>query len=390
VSWSRRARWVLLATAIAIATGARAAGEERTVISVHVAGSPVEARETRAVLADLLSRIGIGIVDGGPAATQPPLVDVEIDLSTSQGGPLVVVATPQPHAIICRRALNPQASREVLIESAAEVAYAAVESRARIVGVLPAQPVEPAAVGTQPPATPAPPPDVAAVRAVVADTAPLEAHASAVAALPWYGVDAAAFAEMQLRNAGAGPPATGGGAAVTFGFRRIRLDPALGLALSYLRPARVADPAIPRDVSLISTRLVATVDAFRFGRISVQLGPSLAVDVVRGEAPQFTPGGPPPVSMMQPTGETASFSRLAIWAGGSARLSLRVAGSSYLFVASGADYELRQPASPRPTGFGGPPVGAPTAGPDYGPSGWRSSFVVGLAFTLAGRPLMID
>jgi hypothetical protein len=395
VSWSRprRQQWVLLAAAVVTIAGrARAAGEEGAVIRLRVAGSPAEARATRAVLAELLSRVGIGIADDGSALTAPPLADVEIDLSTGHGGPFVLLATGQPPAIICRRPLSPQASREVLIESAAEVAYAAVESRERAVDVVRADAVAPAPAGRTGEQPPAAPPDRAAVGTVIADAAPLRAQASPVAALPWYGVDAAAFAEMQLRNLGAGLPATGGGAAVTFGLRGIRLDPALVLALSYLRSVGLADPAAPRELSVVSTRLGVTVDAVRLGRIALQVGPSLAADVVRGEAPQFTPGGPPPASMMQPTGETTSFSRLAIWAGGSTRLSLQIARGSYLFVAAGADYELRQPASPRPAVFGGPPNGASGApsGNDGGPSGWRSSFLVGLAFTLAGRPLMTD
>jgi hypothetical protein len=393
-SRARRAQCVLLAAAVAAIAGrARAAGEGSTVINLRVVASPAEAREMRAVLADLLSRIDVGIADDGPAATQPSLVDVEIDLSTGNGGPFVVLTTRQPRAIICRRLLSPQASREVLIESAAEVAYAAVESRARVVGVLRADTVEPPPEGRnieRAPATRPPQADVAAVGTIVADAAALQARASNDAAPPWYGVDAAGFAEVQLRNAAAGAPATGGGAAVTLGLRGIRFDPALVLALSYLRPAGSVDPAAPRDLSIVSTRLGATVDAFGFRWISLQVGPSLALDVVRGEVPQFTPG-PPPAFMMQMTGETASFSGLAIWAGGSARLSIRVARSSHFFVAAGADYQLRQAGSPRPP-VGGPPNGANVAPlwSDSGPSGWRSSFLVGLAFTLAGRPLMTD
>ena len=130
MSGARSLRWAVLVAGLVCAGRAGAAVEEGTVVSLHVVASPAEARATREVLADLLSRIEIGIADA-PSATQPSLVDVEIDLSTGHGGPFVALATREPPAIICRRSLSPQASREVLIESAAEVAYAAVESRAR-------------------------------------------------------------------------------------------------------------------------------------------------------------------------------------------------------------------------------------------------------------------
>src|SRR5204862_7974023 len=121
-----------------------------------------------------------------------------------------------------------------------------------------------------------------------------------------------------------------------------------------------------------------------------QVGPTLSLDVVRGDAPAMM-SGPGPV-MTPILGTTGSFSGLAVWAGGTARLSIRVAPSSHVFVAAGGDYQLRQ-AGPR-SPLAGPPSGAMGATPsqwmDAGPSGWRSSFLVGVAVTLAGRPLMTD
>ncbi len=178
-------------------------------------------------------------------------------------------------------------------------------------------------------------------------------------------------------------------AAVTFSLRGIRLDPALVLGVSYLRSIGLEDPAAPGNLSMVSARIGATVNALGFRGISLQVGPTLALDVVRGDAPVFT-SGPGPVMMPIP-GTTESFSGLAVWAGGAARLSIRVARSSYIFVAGGGDYQLRE-AGPRPAGGGLPTgaIGAPAQRMDEGPSGWRSSFLIGLAFTLAGRPLMTD
>ena len=389
MSGARSLRGAVLVVGLVCAGRAGAAVEEGTVVSLHVVSSPAEARETREVLANLLSRIAIGIVDA-PSATRPSLVDVEIDLSTGHGGPFVALSTREPPAIICRRSLSPQASREVLIESAAEVAYAAVESRARALGVLRdgAVAAEPAGAGPQnarPPAAPPPQPELT----VTGDAVALQAQATNDGPVPGYGVDAAAFAEMQLRGFGSGLPAAGGGAAVTFSLRGIRLDPALVLGVSYLRSIGLEDPAAPGNLSMVSARIGATVNALGFRGISLQVGPTLALDVVRGDAPVFT-SGPGPVMMPIP-GTTESFSGLAVWAGGAARLSIRVARSSHIFVAGGGDYQLRE-AGPRPAGGGLPTgaIGAPAQRMDEGPSGWRSSFLIGLAFTLAGRPLMTD
>ena len=219
----------------------------------------------------------------------------------------------------------------------------------------------------------------------------LQTHATNDAPVPGYGVDAAAFAEMQLRGAGSGLSTAGGGAAVTLSLRGIRLDPALVLGLSYLRSVGAEDPAAPGTLAMVSTRLGATVNALGFRWISLQVGPSLALDLVRGDAAAFV-SGPGPATMPMP-GTTVPFSGLAVWAGGTARLSIRVAPSSYIFVAAGGDYQLRQAEPPRPAGGGAPPTGAisaPSQRMDGVPSGWRSSFLVGLAFTLAGRPLMTD
>jgi len=374
---------LLAITALVNPSRARAAVEEGAVVRVHIVSSPAEARTTREVLADLLSRIGIGFADG--AGATPPLVDVEIDLSTGRGGPSVTLTTREPPVLICRRFLSPQASREVLIESAAEVAYAAVESRARALGVVhEAGPPAPAA-GPQSQTPPAPQADLAAV--VDAGAPTLHTRAASDGPMPRYGVDAAAFAEMQVRDAGA-RPAAGGGAAVTFGLRGFRLDPALTLGLSYLRAVGVEDPAAP-NLSMVSTRIGATVDALAFRWISVQIGPSLSLDFVRGDAPAFMPGPGP--GIMPVPGATQSFSGLAIWAGGSARVSVRVTQSAHVFLAAGADYQMRQ-AGPARMVAGGPPngaVGVPAQWMDEGLPGWRSSLVVGLAFTLAGRPLMV-
>ena len=177
MSFTRPAWWPVLAAAVLLSAGrARAAVDEGAVVSLRVVAPAAEAHATREVLADLLSRIGVGIADAASVA-QPSLVDVEIDLTAGHGGPFVALSTREPVAIICRRFLNPQASREVLIESAAEVAYAAVESRARARGVLRAAAAAPAAAPRQAEPPPGPPPVAAEIAAGAAGDAEPIPHA---------------------------------------------------------------------------------------------------------------------------------------------------------------------------------------------------------------------
>jgi len=378
-------RAVLAATLVAIAGRAHAAVDERPLVSLHVVASPAEARETQAVLADLLARIDIGIADVS-AAKQASLVDVEIDLSADGGAPFVSIATRARPAIISRRSLSPQASRQVLMESAAEIAYAAVASHARALGILAAgaagaPPVEPPNAPPAP-ADPTRRPEIAALGAGAA--AALRAQPAGDPGAPGYRVDAATFAEMQLRGVGSSLSMAGGGAAVSCSLRRIRLSPAIALALGYLRAVAGEDPAAPADLSVVSARLATTVDALAVRWISLQLGPALAADVVRGSVPSFMPG-PGPAMMM--IGESVPFSGVALWAGGTARLSVHVGGRFQLFVATGADYQLRQ-AGP-PAGRAGGPTGAPPPS-GFAPSPWRSSLLAGLAFTVAGQAPTTD
>jgi hypothetical protein len=384
---ARALRWALVAAAVALGVGrAHAAGHPTPVVALRIVASPVETREVRQVVADLLSRIGLGLAEG-PADEERASVDVEIDLSKDGGAPFVVLSTRRPHAVVWRRPLSAAASRKVLIESAAEVAYVAVESLARARGILPgdADTAPPAApVGDEGPTSPSPrKPELVAEGAGAAPA--LRTDAPASAGTPGYGVDAAALGEMHARGLGGGQSSAGGGFALILSLRALRLAPAVALAVTYLRPIGAERPFGPADLSITSARLGAGVTALRSRAISLQLGPSLALAVVRGDASPSMPGPMPP-TMMLPAGAT-SFSALEIWAGATARLALRVGGGAHLFLEGGADYELRQPGSSPPRGPG------PSAGVDPGPfpttsssSPWRMCLLTGLAFTLAGQP----
>jgi hypothetical protein len=381
---------MLLATAVLVMEGRARADGVATTVTLHVVASPAEAREAREVLADLLSRIEIGIADEA-MPKERSLVDVKIDLSIGREAPFVLLTSGRPPAVICRRSLTPQTSRQVLIESAAEVAYAAVETRARALGLLESGQGEPATAGTSdrsPPAGVTPAPEVVAG---AADATSLRARAPNDSGAPGYGLDVSALAETQLHGFGAGLVAAGGGAGVTWSWRRPRIAPTLGVAVTYLRPVSRVDPLAfgPfNDLSIISSKLAATVDALAFRRVRLQVGSSLAFDVLQVAAPPAT-GGPYPAMM---AGASGSSSALAIWAGATTRLSICVSQRVQIFVAAGADYQLRQPPGPPQAGGPGTPnggYGAPSPA-SFEPSVWRSSFLTGMAFTLAGRPPSAD
>ncbi len=368
-------RWPCCAALAALVLAPRARAAAPVVVTLHVAAAPAEARETREVLADLLARIGIDIV-GDEAAGPPPLVDVRIDLSPAPPAPFVALAASQPSTIICRRQLDPKASREVLIESAAEIAYTAVETRARALGVLRAE----AESAPPPNGTRTPSPTVVAPAASEPEVA-VHVTPAVAASRPTYGVDAAAFATLQVRDFGGGPAsAEGAGGALTWGLRRSRLGPALTAAFTYVRP--IETDASSANLSIFSVRLTPTVNALAFSRAALQVGPSLTVDVLRfGATPPFITGQQPAAA---PAIGAASL--VAVAAGAEARLSIRVAGGAYLFLAGTGDRQLTQtglsPRGPGPGMQGGP--GEPA------PSSWRSSFLAGLAFTVAGRSATPD
>lgn len=127
-------------------------GATSPAITLRVVGSRDEARSMRETLADLLSRVGIDIAPE-PTAGRAVLVDVAVDLS---GGPFVQITADHPPVTICRRQLDANASRDVLIETAAQVVYTAVETRARTQGLIVAA-ADPfaAAPATAAPSTPA-------------------------------------------------------------------------------------------------------------------------------------------------------------------------------------------------------------------------------------------
>jgi hypothetical protein len=250
---------------------------------------------------------------------------------------------------------------------------------------------EPATAGTSdrsPPAGLTPAPQAVAD---AADATNLRASAPNDSGAPGYGLDVSALAETQLHGFGAGLVAAGGGAAVTWSWRRSRIAPTLGVAVTYLRPISRVDPIALgpfNDLSIISSKLVATIDALTFRRVRLEVGSSLAFDVLQVAAPPAT-GGPYPAMM---PGESGSSSALAIWAGATTRLSICVSRRVRVFVAAGADYQLRQPPAPAQGGGPGPPnggYGAPSPA-SFEPSFWRSSFLTGMAFTLAGRTPSAD
>ena len=325
-----------------------------------------------------------------PSATRPSLVDVEIDLSTGHGGPFVALATREPPANICRR----------LPQSAGFARGADRErGRGRLRGCREPRPRpgHPSrrrrrrrAAGRGRRRTHGRPLRLRRIPSSLSPATPLRCRRkrrTMVSAR--YGVDAAAFAEMQLRGFGSGLPAAGGGAAVTFSLRGIRLDPALVLGVSYLRSIWIGRSGRARQPQ-------HGVGPNRRHRQRARL----PGDLVAGRTdagPRRRPGRCAGVHVRARSGDDADsgHDRVVLGSrglGGGRRAPLDPRRRAlHIFVAGGGDYQLRE-AGPRPCGRRAPTgaIGAPAQRMDEGPSGWRSSFLIGLAFTLAGRPLTTD
>jgi len=392
-------------------------------ITLRVVGSRDEARSMRETLADLLSRAGIDIAAEPAAAV---LVDVTVDLSGGTGGPFVELTTREPPSTIGRRQLDASVSRDVLIETAAQVVYTAVETRARTQGLIAGgtgglgDPASAAASsGGAPPIAPLQTGGAADLRA----QAPVPVRAAS------YGVDVAALAETRIQRLDPSRPTAGGGLALTWASRRRALGPALTAAFEVQRPVAAGDPDTAAHLTTISVRLIPTIDAIARRWTTLQVGPSLAFDVSRGDAPVFAgnplspqmtggggppgapAGGPAPVAGATgpmtgpigapgpaatgglpagsaggpPAGAASGFSALALSAGGFARWSVRIGRHAQLFAAAGVERRLTYAGSSRPSAGQGPNAGDPAAGPG-GASSWRSSLLAGIAFTVAGAP----
>jgi hypothetical protein len=404
---ARSVRWAAVAAAVLLAPAPRALAEARPLLVVlDVVGAPAVVKATRDVLADLLARIAIEVAAESPPDRRP-LARVVIDLSSGPGAPSVTLTVGPPWTIISRRALDAGAPREVLIESAAEVAYLAVQTRARAVGVLPAD-----AGGAVPPDDPAAPGPEAATRAGAQTTTATEATAATAATTmiarsetgdavaapvppsaprPSFGIDVGVLAALQTRSFASGSFTAGGaGGALTIGLRRSRLGPALTLAAAYLQPLTAADPYGPPNPTIVSTRVTPTVRLVCARWLAVQLGPALMLDALNTPAPGPSmpgppmggpgpsPGGPPPAAGM------ATWT-LQVSAGAEAQAIVRITGRAHAFLAGSAGLRLSGGGNPRSGGQPGPGgYPAPSA------SRWSSSFLAGLSFTMAGRTPTAD
>jgi hypothetical protein len=383
-------------------------------ITLRVVGSRDDARAMRETLGDLLWRIGIAIAPEPPDG-RPTLVDVTVDLSSGAGAPFVELTAEHPPVTICRRQLDTRASREVLIETAAQVVYTAVETRARTQGIVRAGAGSVAATGN----------GAAEIGATVAPI-PADGAGDLRAVVParttagWSGVDVAALAETRIQGRDASRPSAGGGLALTWAWRRQALGPALTVGVEYQRPVAAGDPDNAAHLGTVSVRLTPTINALALRWMTLQVGPSLAVDVSRSDGPASLGGtatpppimggpfggpmggpamGPAPGPIMGPapgsttaptTGSGAdTYSAVAFSAGAFTRWSVRVSRSAQLFAAAAVENRLGYTGSFRPPVGPGPNGGPPAGGTPTSASTWRSSLLAGIAFTVAGRPATI-
>ena len=381
-------------------------GAPSPAITLRVLGSPDMARAMRETLADLLSRVGIDIAAEPTGRTV--LVDVAVDLSSGSGAPFVELTADRPPVTICRRQLDANASRDVLIETAAQVVYTAVETRARTQGLIApaAAPLATAAPRARPRSRASRPTDGATFGPRCPRRSARRRTASTWRRLPRRGSSVWIPAARRRRRA-----------RPHVGLARRALGPALTGAVEVQRPVAAGDPDTAAHLSTVSVRVIPTVNAFARRWTALQVGPSARVRLSRGDAPAFPdrarrprradmggPTGAPRRARSRPwdrrpgrwrgrspgtggltggppAGSTArGFSAVALSAGAFARWSFRIGQHAQLFAAADVERRLSYAESARPNADQGPNgVGTPA-----GPSTWRSSLLAGVAFTVAG------
>jgi len=307
-----------------------------------------EATTLRATLAELCARLGLVLRDGPGSGDAVAKLSIDLSRSVPVG---VVVRSGHDGRLILQRALPMDSSRPVVLESAATIAYTALETLVQESQQEPQQQRrdERAAAALAATSSAAGEPTITAAGA----TAPRPAH---------FGLEMAPL--LQVRT-GEVQPATawGGGLRAGGGWRSVLLEPALALT-GTIRQAP--------DVRTYSLRLSATVALLSLRGIAFQTGPSFAVESTSWSAPNtgmsYGMGPPPPVRTS------------ALRPGWEAHLLVGPVPGVQAFLGVNGDCALAQASPPAPL----PPMGAPLPSAQGGRCGLTAE--LGVAVTLFGAP----
>jgi hypothetical protein len=348
----RKTTAVLLPFLAALAaTSARAADTRAPaaatpgVVWLELHAAPEEATTLRATLAELCARLELVLRDG-PGSGEA-VAKLSIDLSRAAPGG-VVVRSGNDGRLILRRSLPVDSSRPVVLESAATIAYTALETLVQESQQGPQRrPDERAATAAT--SGPAREPTITQV----GPAAPRPAH---------FGLEVAPLFQVRTGEVQRAT-AWGGGLRAGGGWRSVPLEPAFALT-GTLRQATAA-------VRTYSLRLSATATLLSLRGVAFQTGPSFARESTTWSAPN--PGmygmGPPPPAHTS-----------ALRPGWEARLLLGPVAGVQAFLGVNGDCALA-PVTP-PALF--PPMGMPSSSPQGARCGLAAE--LGVAVTLFGAP----
>jgi len=304
-----------------------------------------ESTTLRATLAELCARLGLVLRDG--PGSGDAVAKLSIDLSRSAPGG-VVVRSGHDGRLILQRPLPMDSSRPVVLESAATIAYTALETLVQ--ESQPERQDERAATAAT--SSPTGEPTLTAA----GPTASGPAH---------FGLEVAPL--FQMRTGAVQPAAEwGGGLRAGGGWRSVLLEPAFALT-GTIRQATTA----ARTYSL---RLSTTATLLSLRRIAFQTGPSFALESTTWSAPNsgMYGMGPPPPARTSP-----------LRPGWEAHLLLGPVPGVQAFLGVNGDCALTPATAPAAL----PPMGAMGA-PPPSPQAARCGLAaeLGVAVTLFGAP----
>lgn len=335
------------------ATGARAADTQASpvaapgVVWLELHADADEATTLRATLTELCARLGLVLRDR--PGSGDAVAELSIDLSRSAPAG-VVVRSGHDGRLILQRPLPMDSSRPVVLESAATIAYTALETLV--------QESEQARQNERMAAAPSAMPSPASETAITAvgPTGSRPAH---------FGLELAPL--FQVRTGEVQPGAAwGGGLRAGGGWRSVLLEPAFALT-GTIRQATA-------NARTYSLRLSTTATLLSLRGIAFQIGPSFAIESTTWSAPNpgmFGMGTPAPVQTS------------ALRPGAEAHLLLGLVPGVQAFLGVNGDCALAPPTPPAVL----PPMGgmgAPPPSPQAARCGLAAE--LGVAVTLFGAP----
>ena len=307
-----------------------------------------EATTLRATLAELCARLGLVLRDGPGSGEAVAKLSIDLSRSAPVG---VVVRSGHDGRLILQRPLPMDSSRPVVLESAATIAYTALETLV--------QESQPERQDERAAAAPEATPSLSSEPTITAGgaTGSRPAH---------FGLEMAPL--FQVRTGAVQPAAEwGGGLRAGGGWRSVLLEPAFALTGTIRQ-------ATARTYSL---RLSTTATLLSLRRIAFQTGPSFALESTTWSAAStgMYGMGPPP-----------SARTSALRPGWEAHLLLGPVPAVQAFLGVNGDCALAQATPPAvlpPMGAMGA-MGAPPPSPQAARCGLTAE--LGVAITLFGAP----